>query len=254
VLQNLAGGLIRITIDNAKTALLECGRYMDSLQLTIGDVVSPLWLGVILVAANPRRCCRRDRPRHPRRQSSRQWARLRFASFAGPGLCLHCAAAQWHGMRGRREGSEHDHACGGAGVTDGSGVIASVAGESDPTVVSATGDAATGSGSVAGACCCSSEACSTGACSVAAGACSVGACSTTGSVGSPCDIYVSPLCLVRNAPSSLPIKVGSTETRTVSSSKARLVSPATDAWIRSVVGGRGTLVPKSIERRAVDDS
>jgi hypothetical protein len=25
------------------------------LQLTIGDVVSPLWLGMILVAANPRR-------------------------------------------------------------------------------------------------------------------------------------------------------------------------------------------------------
>jgi len=28
---------------------------MDSVQLTIGDVVSPLWLGQILVAANPRR-------------------------------------------------------------------------------------------------------------------------------------------------------------------------------------------------------
>ena len=35
--------------------LLECGRYMDALQVTIGDVVSPLWLGMILVAANPRR-------------------------------------------------------------------------------------------------------------------------------------------------------------------------------------------------------
>ena len=47
---------------------------------------------------------------------------------------------------------------------------ASVAGESDPTVVSA-GGAATGSGSVAATCCCSSgAACSTGACSVAAGA------------------------------------------------------------------------------------
>src|SRR5262249_14805708 len=54
---------------------------------------------------------------------------------------------------------------------------ASVAGESDATVVSATGDAATGSGSVAATCCCSSGACSIGACSVAAGACSVGACS-----------------------------------------------------------------------------
>ena len=50
-----AAGLIRITIASAKTAQLECGRYLDSLQLTIGDVVSPLWTGVILVAANPRR-------------------------------------------------------------------------------------------------------------------------------------------------------------------------------------------------------
>ena len=50
-----AGGLIRITIANAKTAQLECGRYIDALQLSIGDVVSPLWTGVILVAANPRR-------------------------------------------------------------------------------------------------------------------------------------------------------------------------------------------------------
>ena len=48
-------GLIRITIANEKTATLECGRYMDALQLTIGDVISPLWLGVILVAVNPRR-------------------------------------------------------------------------------------------------------------------------------------------------------------------------------------------------------
>jgi len=49
-----ANGLIRITIANAKTAR-ECGRYLDALQLTIGDIVSPLWLGVILVAANPKR-------------------------------------------------------------------------------------------------------------------------------------------------------------------------------------------------------
>ena len=46
---------IRISVANAKTAQLECGRYLDALQLTIGDVVSPLWTGVILVAANPRR-------------------------------------------------------------------------------------------------------------------------------------------------------------------------------------------------------
>jgi len=50
-----ANGIIRIDVPNTKTATLECGRYMDSLQLTIGDVISPLWLGVILVAANPRR-------------------------------------------------------------------------------------------------------------------------------------------------------------------------------------------------------
>jgi hypothetical protein len=48
-------GAIRITIANTKTATLECGRYMDALQVTVGDIVSPLWLGVILVAANPRR-------------------------------------------------------------------------------------------------------------------------------------------------------------------------------------------------------
>jgi hypothetical protein len=48
-------GSIHIGIHNAKTAQLECGRYIDALQLTIGDAVSPLWTGVILVAANPRR-------------------------------------------------------------------------------------------------------------------------------------------------------------------------------------------------------
>ena len=50
-----ANGIIRITIANAKTATLACGRYIDALQLTIGDIVSPLWLGNILVAANARR-------------------------------------------------------------------------------------------------------------------------------------------------------------------------------------------------------
>ena len=48
-------GVLRISVANAKTATLECGRYIDSLQLTIGDVISPLWTGVILVAANPKR-------------------------------------------------------------------------------------------------------------------------------------------------------------------------------------------------------
>jgi hypothetical protein len=33
----------------------DAGRYIDALQVTIGDIVSPLWTGVILVAANPRR-------------------------------------------------------------------------------------------------------------------------------------------------------------------------------------------------------
>jgi len=42
-----ASGLIRIDVANAKTAQLECGRYLDALQLTIGDIVSPLWTGVI---------------------------------------------------------------------------------------------------------------------------------------------------------------------------------------------------------------
>jgi hypothetical protein len=35
--------------------LLEAGRYIDALQVTFGDIVSPLWLGQILVAANPKR-------------------------------------------------------------------------------------------------------------------------------------------------------------------------------------------------------
>ena len=42
-------------VHNAKTEMLEAGRYIDALQVTIVDVVSPLWLGEILVAANPRR-------------------------------------------------------------------------------------------------------------------------------------------------------------------------------------------------------
>jgi len=47
--------MIHIAVHNTKTALLEAGRYIEALQLTVGDVVSPLWTGVILVAANPRR-------------------------------------------------------------------------------------------------------------------------------------------------------------------------------------------------------
>ena len=50
-----AAGTIHIAVHNAKTAQLEAGRYIDALQVAIGDVVSPLWTGVILVAANPRR-------------------------------------------------------------------------------------------------------------------------------------------------------------------------------------------------------
>jgi hypothetical protein len=48
-------GTIHIAVHNAKTAQLEAGRYIDALQVTIGDVVPPLWTGQILVAANPRR-------------------------------------------------------------------------------------------------------------------------------------------------------------------------------------------------------
>jgi hypothetical protein len=48
-------GVLRISVANAKTATLECGRYIDALQVTTGDVISPLWTGAILVAANPRR-------------------------------------------------------------------------------------------------------------------------------------------------------------------------------------------------------
>ena len=48
-------GTINIAVHHTATATLECGRYIDALQVTIGDVVSPLWVGVILVAANPRR-------------------------------------------------------------------------------------------------------------------------------------------------------------------------------------------------------
>jgi hypothetical protein len=49
------GGIITISIARAKSASFEAGRYIDALEVTIGDVVSPLWIGNILVAANPRR-------------------------------------------------------------------------------------------------------------------------------------------------------------------------------------------------------
>jgi len=48
-------GTIHIAVHHDKTAQLEVGRYIDALQLTVGDAVSPLWIGQILVAANPRR-------------------------------------------------------------------------------------------------------------------------------------------------------------------------------------------------------
>jgi len=57
-LNSAASWLGEKNVDNAKTAPLNAGRYIDALQLTIGDIVSPLWLGVILVAANPRRVSR----------------------------------------------------------------------------------------------------------------------------------------------------------------------------------------------------
>ena len=36
----------------------EAPKKLDALQLTIGDIVSPLWTGVILVAAYPQRVSR----------------------------------------------------------------------------------------------------------------------------------------------------------------------------------------------------
>jgi hypothetical protein len=46
-------GIIRISVANAKTAQLAAGVYFDALQVSFGDIVSPLWVGQILVAANP---------------------------------------------------------------------------------------------------------------------------------------------------------------------------------------------------------
>jgi len=42
-------------LGHGTTAVSKPVHYIDSLQLTIGDIVSPLWIGTILVAANPRR-------------------------------------------------------------------------------------------------------------------------------------------------------------------------------------------------------
>jgi|SRR6516164_3662029 hypothetical protein len=47
-------GMINIAVHHSVTAPLNAGRYIDALQVSIGDVVSPLWLGNILIAANPR--------------------------------------------------------------------------------------------------------------------------------------------------------------------------------------------------------
>ena len=40
-------------VSNEKTATLPAGVYFDALQVRFGDIVSPLWVGQILVAANP---------------------------------------------------------------------------------------------------------------------------------------------------------------------------------------------------------
>jgi len=60
ILDKPTAGTIRIAVHHDKTAMLECGRCIDALQLAIGDIVSPLWTG-----RDPRRrrgaCCRRDR-------------------------------------------------------------------------------------------------------------------------------------------------------------------------------------------------
>jgi hypothetical protein len=47
-------GTINIAVHHSATAPLAAGRYIDALQVSIGDVISPLWIGNILVAANPR--------------------------------------------------------------------------------------------------------------------------------------------------------------------------------------------------------
>src|SRR5262245_55545895 len=49
-----AAGQINIGVHHTATAPLNAGRYVDALQVSIGDVVSPLWIGTVLVAANPR--------------------------------------------------------------------------------------------------------------------------------------------------------------------------------------------------------
>jgi len=46
-------GIVRIDVSNDKTAALPAGVYFDALQVTFGNIVSPLWVGQILVAANP---------------------------------------------------------------------------------------------------------------------------------------------------------------------------------------------------------
>jgi len=44
---------VRIAVPHEKTAALPAGLYFDALQVTFGPVVSPLWVGQILVSANP---------------------------------------------------------------------------------------------------------------------------------------------------------------------------------------------------------
>src|SRR5215471_18477297 len=53
--------------------------YIDALQLTIGDIVSRLWLGVILVAANPQATRTENRQHNGRCESS-----LRRALVSSP--------------------------------------------------------------------------------------------------------------------------------------------------------------------------
>src|SRR5262249_19280153 len=76
-----ADGIIRIAVANAKTATLECGRYLDALPLTMGDVISPLWVGQILVP-----------PIRDSRLAPQQWGELRAIAtpraVTGPVLLL----------------------------------------------------------------------------------------------------------------------------------------------------------------------
>jgi hypothetical protein len=53
IITDPTNGLCQIVVDAAATAALAPGRYMDMLRVTIGEVVSPLWRGTIVVDDSP---------------------------------------------------------------------------------------------------------------------------------------------------------------------------------------------------------